>query len=65
MKTLKNGKKAKKSKVFIVEDHCILREGLSHLINSEEDLMVCGEINNVSGALQAIEEERRALVRPA
>ncbi len=48
--------KAQKKKVFIVDDHCILREGLSHLINSEEGLMVCGEADNVSHALKAIED---------
>ncbi len=56
MKTQKAGIKSKKSKVFIIDDHCVLREGLSHLINTEEDLMVCGETDNVTDALQAIED---------
>ncbi len=51
---LKTSHKALKKKVFIVDDHCILREGLSHLLNSEEDLMICGEAGNVSDAFQAI-----------
>lgn len=46
--------KVLKKKVFIVDDHCILREGLLRLINSEDDLAVCGEADNVSDALQAI-----------
>ena len=58
MKTPTDGNKTKKSKVFIVDDHCILREGLSHLINSEEDLMVCGEADNVTDALQAIKDAK-------
>jgi DNA-binding NarL/FixJ family response regulator len=58
MKTPTDGSKTKKSKVFIVDDHCILREGLSHLINSEEDLMVCGEADNVTDALQAIKDAK-------
>jgi len=62
MKTLKAGNKTKKNKVFIVDDHCILREGLSHLINSEEDLLVCGETDNVSDALQAIEDAKPDIV---
>ena len=62
MKTQKTGIKTKKSKVFIIDDHCILREGLSHLINSEEDLMVCGETDNVTDALQAIEEAKPDIV---
>lgn len=54
MKSLKTGDKIQKKKVFIVDDHCILREGLSRLINSKEDIMVCGEAGNASDALQAI-----------
>lgn len=54
MKTLKPGNKIQKKNVFIVDDHAILREGLSRLINSEEDLTVCGEADNASDALQAI-----------
>jgi DNA-binding NarL/FixJ family response regulator len=54
MKTIKNAENAQKKKVFIVDDHCILREGLSHLINSEDDLVKCGESDNVSDALQAV-----------
>ena len=62
MKTPKTAHKTKKSKVFIVDDHCVLREGLTHLINSEEDLMVCGETDNVSDALQAIEDAQPDIV---
>lgn len=54
MKALTNFGKIQKKRVFIVDDHCILREGLSHLINSEDDLMVCGEAGNISDALQTI-----------
>jgi DNA-binding NarL/FixJ family response regulator len=53
---MKNTDRAQKKKVFIVDDHCILREGLSHLINSEDDLVKCGESDNVSDALQAVTE---------
>ncbi len=62
MKTLKAGNKSKKNKVFIIDDHCILREGLSHLINSEEDLIVCGETDNVSDTLQAIDDSKPDIV---
>jgi DNA-binding NarL/FixJ family response regulator len=46
----------KKKQIFIVDDHVILREGLTHLINSEDDLAVCGEAENVANALQVIAE---------
>ena len=41
-------------KVFIVEDHPIFREGLVQIINSEEDLTVCGEAEDAEHALEAI-----------
>jgi DNA-binding NarL/FixJ family response regulator len=62
MKTLKARNKTKKNKVFIVEDHCILREGLTHLINSEDDLIICGETDNVSDALPAIADSKPDIV---
>lgn len=54
MNTLKAKKNKKEHKVFIVDDHSILREGLSELINRETDFTVCGEAGNISGALKAI-----------
>jgi DNA-binding NarL/FixJ family response regulator len=56
MITLEAENKVKKNTVFIVDDHAILREGLSHLINSEEDLQVCGEADNVTEAFHAVSE---------
>lgn len=41
-------------KVFIVDDHDILREGLSELINREKDLEICGEADSVSNAVRKI-----------
>ncbi len=43
-----------KQKVFLVDDHPIVREGLSQLINREKDLAVCGEAGDISSALQSI-----------
>ncbi len=48
--------KVKKKKVFIVDDHAILREGLTRLLESEEDLAVCGEADNVSDAFHAVND---------
>lgn len=41
-------------KVLIVDDHPILREGLSTLINGQSDLMICGESKNGQEALAAV-----------
>ena len=45
---------ARKTRIFIVDDHPIVREGLSLMMNREPDLMVCGEAEEASAALQAI-----------
>jgi DNA-binding NarL/FixJ family response regulator len=45
---------AKKSKVFVVDDHPIVRQGLALLINRESDLMVCGEAEDAQTAIQAV-----------
>jgi DNA-binding NarL/FixJ family response regulator len=44
-----------KRKVFIVDDHPIVREGLAQMINREPDLAVCGDAQAMQEALQAIE----------
>lgn len=45
---------SRKSKVFVVDDHPIVRQGLSLLINREPDLLVCGEAEDALSALQAV-----------
>lgn len=43
-----------KHKVFIVDDHPIVREGLAQMIHREPDLTVCGEAEDAQSALQMI-----------
>jgi DNA-binding NarL/FixJ family response regulator len=45
---------AKKSRVFVVDDHPIVRQGLALLINREPDLIVCGDAEDAHAAMQAI-----------
>ncbi len=42
--------------VLIVDDHPIVRQGLSQLINAEDDLEVCGNAATVEEALQSLSE---------
>ena len=41
--------------VLIVDDHPIVRQGLSQLINAEDDLMVCGDAATVDEAMQSLD----------
>lgn len=54
--------RAPSTKILIVDDHPVLRLGLSALIESEPDLAVCGEADTQAGALDAIRELQPDLV---
>jgi DNA-binding NarL/FixJ family response regulator len=43
-----------KSRVLLVDDHPIIRQGLAALINATGDLVVCGEASSAAEALEAI-----------
>jgi DNA-binding NarL/FixJ family response regulator len=46
----------KQRRIFLVDDHPLVREWLGSLIQRESDLSVCGEAEDVQDALQKIEE---------
>jgi len=49
-------KKAKdKSRIFIVDDHPIMRDGIAQLVNQQPDLEVCGEASSAPEALEALD----------
>ena len=49
-------------KIFIVDDHPIFREGLASLVRREPCLTICGEADDASQALTAIEKSKPDLV---
>jgi DNA-binding NarL/FixJ family response regulator len=49
---------ARKSRVFIVDDHPLVRDGLSTLINQENDLEICGTAEDAPSALAAMAASR-------
>ena len=54
-KTQRTSKAAAKKQILIVDDHPMMRQGLSQLLKSEGDLAVCGEAETSRQALdQAI-----------
>jgi DNA-binding NarL/FixJ family response regulator len=44
-----------KRKIFLVDDHPVLRDGLRRLLEAEPDLQVCGEAENARKAVDRIE----------
>ncbi|HAR95510.1 MAG TPA: DNA-binding response regulator [Deltaproteobacteria bacterium] len=51
-----------KKRVLIVDDHPILRKGLSMMINQEPDLVVCGEAEDAHKAMELIERVKPDMV---
>jgi DNA-binding NarL/FixJ family response regulator len=43
-----------KTRIFLVDDHPLVREWLTNLINEEGDLVVCGQAENAGQALAGI-----------
>ena len=53
-KLLKNKMAGQKSRIFLVEDHPVFRDGLSKLLNAEDDIIVCGEAGDAKQGLKSI-----------
>jgi DNA-binding NarL/FixJ family response regulator len=49
---------AKRTRVLLVDDHALLRQGMAAIINEEPDLIVCGEADGVRTAIAAATECR-------
>src|SRR5277367_3769272 len=52
----------KKAKVFLVDDHPLVREWLTQLIQREDDLAICGEAEDTQEALLKIAETKPDIV---
>ena len=51
-----------RTKVFLVDDHPLVREWLTQLIQREDDLEVCGEADDAPEAVAGIEQTRPDIV---
>jgi DNA-binding NarL/FixJ family response regulator len=51
-----------KSRIFLVDDHTMFREGLRQLIDREPDLTVCGDAAEAESALQEIRKLKPDLI---
>jgi len=54
----KNGR----TRILLVDDHAVVRYGIAQIINREPDLVVCGEEEDASKAMSAIETLKPNLV---
>jgi DNA-binding NarL/FixJ family response regulator len=52
--TVESVTRGKVRKIFIVDDHAVMRQGLAKLVGDEKDLEVCGEAESAADALKAI-----------
>jgi DNA-binding NarL/FixJ family response regulator len=53
---------AEKSRIFIVDDHTMFREGLRQLIEHDPGLTVCGDAADAASAMQGIRQSSPAVV---
>ncbi len=56
------GHEATIRKIFVVDDHPIVRQGLVQMINGQPDLMVCGQGDDAAESLAAIKAAKPDLV---
>src|SRR6266705_2016898 len=54
--------KDNRTRVLLVDDHAVVRYGIAQIINREPDLVVCGEEEDASKAMSAIERLKPNLV---
>ena len=62
MKKKQDKTNEKKTQVFIADDHPVIRDGLTTIINHEQDMNVCGEAEDAHQALKAVTELKPDIV---
>lgn len=55
-------KEKKRYKLFIVDDHPVVRQGLTQFLSDEDDIVVCGEAININSAITGINKTRPDLI---
>ncbi|MFH1741213.1 MAG: response regulator transcription factor [bacterium] len=53
---------AQKTRILLVDDHPLIRDGMARAIEKDESLMVCGEAGSVPEALEAVQRTQPDLV---
>ena len=57
-----NSRPVARSRVLLVDDHAMFREGMRQLLDREPDLTVCGDVADADTAMQEIREKKPDLV---
>ena len=57
--------KHSKIRILMLEEHPLLRHGVAHFLNSQPDMMVCGETDNIRDARHKIHECKPQLLLTA
>lgn len=47
-----------KTRILIVDDQPVIREGLTQIINRETDLLVCAEAGTIAEAVKAVKKQK-------
>jgi len=50
-----NAGRGSKTKIFLVDDHPLMRQGIAQLIEGQPDMEVCGEADDAASGLRGIE----------
>ena len=59
------GRAVAKTRILILEEHPMLRHGVAYFLNSQPDMIVCGETDNISDARHKIQESKPHLLLTA
>ena len=57
-KEKQNRKTKDKTRILIVDDHPVIREGLTQIINRETDLLVCAEAGTMEETVNAVKTQK-------
>ena len=52
----------KQARVFVLDDHPIVRQGIIRLINQEQDVMVCGEAEAYQSAMDLVDRQKPEII---
>jgi DNA-binding NarL/FixJ family response regulator len=58
-------KYSQRTRVLVLEEHPLLRHGVAHFLNSQPDIIVCGETDNIRDARDKIRESKPQLLLTA